>query len=341
MNSKILTFLRNNWLTILLAFIPPLVITYYFQRESVDLSVTLLGNTSVVKIEKRFSKGIRVLLNDQEIDSLAVVDLSIKNNGNRPIRKADFEEPVSFKYSGLVVSQPEVLATSPDSLKPEIQNPSTDVLELKPLLLNPGDYFTFRAYVLDPKDLTDPVAISGRVYGVKTIGYEKAIDSKTKMSWLGALFAVIGVIISVISALQLLRRAREITFRVPMFEMKLDLPSRSVEKIAKDLRISEQDWKSSLLLIRIKLEEQLRELASRSNLPAKGGVSSLYRNLRDKQILDSSIAAGVADVLPVINRELHASESYLSPNDFKGLQDIGLKLVMAIEEINRKHSGNL
>lgn len=339
MNSKLLTFLRNNWLTILLAFIPPIIITYYFQREKIELSVELQGNTSVVQVEKRFAKDISVNYNGQEINSLSVLDISVKNTGNRPIRKADFEDPVHFNYTGLIVPPPEVLNKSPNSLKPSFEKETDGALKLKPLLLNPGDSFSFRTFIIDPKNNETPVAVTGRIVGVKTIIFEKADTTKSEYALIGAIIGIlVSFLVSGTSVLQLLKKAREITFKTPMFEVKMDLPPRAVEKIAEDLRISEQDWKSSLLLIRIKLEEQLRELASRKNVPAKGGVSSLTRKLLERQIINPTISAGVADVLPIINRELHASESYLSPGDFKNLRDFSLQLILSLEKQNQSYT---
>ena len=70
MKRKILKFFVNNWLMILLAFVPPILLTYYFQREVRQLDVVLKSNTPVVQIEERYSDGITVLYETNKIQAL-------------------------------------------------------------------------------------------------------------------------------------------------------------------------------------------------------------------------------------------------------------------------------
>lgn len=348
MKRKLITFFVNNWLTILLAFIPPIVITYYFQRDVRHLDIVLRSNTQVVQIEERYSDGITVFYQTNKIDTLNVLEVEVKNSGNRPIENTDFKQPLTLKFKGTVLLNPKPLDASPPELKPELTLVGRDTLKLEPLLLNQGDHFTFLAYLIDSPTPSEPFTVSARVSGIKSPRLRDESDHpgkrQIKIEFLSWFLGVVGAIISLISFLSLGKRFKEITLEFSPWNAGIGVTLRpsdresTVQSLARELSISGQDFKANLLLLRIKIEEQLREMANRVDLPSHMKLTSptsLTRQLSAQGVLPGQVAAGIADVLPVINRELHASEAYLSRKEFESLQQFTLQLVAELTRLNQ------
>jgi hypothetical protein len=111
---------------------------------------------------------------------------------------------------------------------------------------------------------------------------------------------------------------------------------RRTSELARQLDIANHDYKSNILFLRLKIENQLRELARFGELPDRLQVGSMRRvaELLEKQgVVPHSIAATVRDLYPTLSRELHETESYASPEDFDALQRLSLSVVANLEEI--------
>lgn len=264
MKRKILTFIVNNWLIILLAFIPPIIIGYYFQREVHQLDVVLMSNTPVVQIEERYSYGITVLYQTNRIEALNVLELAVKNIGNRPIEDNDFKQPLTFTFNGTVLPNPKLLDAAPKALKPKLNQIKPDILELEPLLLNPGDSFSFLAYLINSKAPSNPVDISARISKIKEPRFRVAggypTKGSTKSMFLGWILPILGVVVSLIAIITLGIRIKEVTLELTPSLGGIGVTLRgqiqsAAQRLARELNIVGQDYKSNLLLLRIKIEE--------------------------------------------------------------------------------------
>jgi hypothetical protein len=233
-----------------------------------------------------------------------------------------------------------------------LKQTESNILELEPLLLNQGDHFSFLVYLIDSKAPVTPVKVSARVSGIKDPRFRVEAEypgkSKIKLEVLSWVLAVFGVVVSLFSFLSLGKRFKEITLEFsPLGNVGIVLrpgdQESAAQHLARELNISGQDYKANLLLLRIKIEEQLRELANKVDLPSNVKLRSpitLTRRLADRGILPGSIASRIADVLPLINRELHASDAYLAKEEFENLQQFTIQLVAELiqenEAFNRK-----
>lgn len=339
--NKIVTFFKKNFLIILLAFLPPLAIWFFFQRDIKDIEISVLSNVPVVSIQKDFSKGIEVLFQKRAISSLQVIEIKIRNSGNRPIERTDFDSPIKLLFSGKILPPVEVVGADPPNLPAEVET-SDQHLTIKPMLLNSGDSFVLRTFVADETPGASPVQAISRIKGIKKINLTASETDKNRqrnfvlgiLSGFFASFSFTAVII-------LFRRVKRLVVSLPgniKFELKqLDLSgdaSKKVSDLAERLQIARHDFKSNLLLLRLKIEEQLRELARSANLGLReqvGSLSSLSRILKEKGVIDNTVGSLIQDISPVMNRELHESESYLTEDEFAELQRIALSIVVALE----------
>lgn len=348
--EKLLKFLKGNILIILLAFVPPIAIWFFFQRDIKDIEISLVSNIPVVSIEKQFSKGIKVQFEDKEISSLRVIDVKIRNAGNRPIERADFDEPLTLHFDGKIIPPVDIVASDPPNLPASIGTGEHEI-SIKPMLLNSGDSFILRTKVADASAGGVPVKPISRIKGVKKIVLSEAVTDKYfyKSFALGVFSSIIASI-SFFALTKLLSRARRLVVSLPggieleisQLEKRSDTSHRASE-LAELLQISKHDFKSNLLLLRLKIEEQLRQLARLADFGPREQVGSfikISRLLEEKGVIDHAAASLIRDIAPVINRELHESDSYLTEAEYNELQRAALSLVAALEGASTRYYKN-
>lgn len=347
-------FLLNNVLVIALAFVPPIIIWFFLQREETNLTVTLTTDIPVVSVEEELAQEIEILYRSTPISSLHVLEFLVQNTGNQPIEKRDFESPLTFVLSGSILSKPLITRVNPPSLRPKIDRVNQDSIVVSPLLLNENDLFGFRVYLADRANLSTPVEVFARIANVKEIEFNSADASRTS-SQTTFLFGILSTIIGAVSAFSvsiLFRRVKRLTISFPAglaleLSRKLESEPETVthaQEIARQLQISHHDHKSNILLLRIKIESLLKEIAHVSDIPQKetrGGILRPARALVRRGIIPGEIGAAVSDVSPAMNRELHESDSYLSQDEFEVLQQLSLNIIARLDTIKREITDKL
>lgn len=342
MNTKIAKFARKNALVIFLAIVPPLVIWFILQREVKGLSVNIEADVPVISLDKRFAEGIEILYRSKPISSLHVVDLSVENYGDKPIKRSDFDDSIKFDFSGHILSQPLLLRVKPNNLKPVLKLDKTKTITLDPLLLNDGEMFAFRTYLADRPASENTVNVTGRVTGVKEIIVNK-IRKDEKYNYIFGVISGIAGAISVSAMFLLFYRSRGIIMLplasikniLGMLEMDLNTRLGAID-VAQQLQIVGHNYKSNLLLLRIKIEDQLRTIADMLNIPKRSQLVSISRIasiLHEKNVLSAEINSAIRDISPTLNRELHDIESYLNDEEYQTLQNLGLTIVAKLDSI--------
>ncbi|MEX1159545.1 MAG: hypothetical protein WEA79_01755 [Balneolaceae bacterium] len=345
MKERIFKFIKKNVLIILLAFIPPILIWYYFQREIYEISISVEANIPIVSLQEDFSEDIEVFYRSNSVTALNVYDISLKNNGNKPIIRSDFDSPISIELPGEILRGPIIVEKYPNSIDPEILTNNESLL-INPLLLNSGDYFLFRSYVANVDEGDEGIIVTSRIRNVNNINVTRSQIS-TDDNGLNEIIPstlTISLIVSLMSLLTLVKRFKGIIVSFPFgtaIELKNKLQSseennQKVNEIAERLDISNHDYKSNLLLIRIKLEKELREIASNLQLSRReqfGGISRLTRVLERNSNIPKEITTILRDIIPMLSKELHTSDSYLSDSDYQLIQDLGLNIIAKLEQI--------
>ncbi len=341
MLEKISTFIRKNTLTIVLAFLPPILIWFFLQKESADLSVVVTSETSVISLNANYSSDIAVFYKNKPIAGLYVADIRIKNEGNRPIEQSDFDKPITVQFNGAVVAPVKVTSTTPDGLPVKI-NARGNSIEVEPLLMNPDDSFTIQTKVIDPTHNELSIKPAARIKSIKDISFSPYTEEKNP--WYKFVLGIITSIlagISLFSGKTLFKQVKLVAIKLPGVTLELTKEiesshkiSQRMEKMAEKLSISGHDFKSNILFLRLKIEGLLRELASSHDLRIRnaGSVSMLSRELAKHELIDQKVVSLIRDITPAMNRELHESESYLTDNEFEVLQHAALSIIAALEE---------
>jgi hypothetical protein len=156
----------------LLAIVVPIGL-YLIARKKRELSYLRLSDTSIVNINKEFTKEVKISYMGIESKTLQLIRFKIINTGNQPINPEDFKVPLTFfpdkkmrdgDITGLnVLTFPE---TSPKDLRPEViyHNKRQGI---RPLLLNPGDSITVELINIDEYDNKAILDVQGGISGVK------------------------------------------------------------------------------------------------------------------------------------------------------------------------------
>lgn len=348
MKDKFIKFVSKNALIILLAFLPPLILWFYFQRDSYGIAVRVKSNISVVTIQREIFSDIQVNYKGREIKSLNVIDIEIENVGNRPIQRNDFDTPIKLLFDGEIILLPKLIHLSPETLTPKFKILSPDTIEIEPLLLNNSDLFTFRIFILNSELDRNPKMILGRITNIKQLNltYSSTEGIKQDNYLYRLLLAIVGIIASIISLFTLLRRAKKVIVSLPGFSLELsnkleadEQVRKEISAVAKQLQISNYDYKSNLLLIRIKIETLLRIISTKLGYSDKEhhiGISGLTRGLIKQGLISDDFAQAIRELYGNASRELHDVESYLSETDYKNIQKIGLSIIAKLEIIYRE-----
>lgn len=284
---------------------------------------------------------LTVFHNKKPIKSLYVADIKIKNEGNRPIEKSDFDQPLKFSFNGEVIKPIKVINAIPKGL-PVNAVGSTNTIEINPLLLNPDDNFLIQVKVVNPTNNELTIEPFARIKSVKEISFNPYSGSNDKwQSFLIGFGSPLLASISLMSLITLFRKLKIVSISLPgvTLELTRELEADNkighrIESLAEQLAISGHDFKSNILLLRLKIESQLRELAKKSQQDFRriGSINILSKSLAKSGIISNKVVALIHDISPAMNRELHESDSYLSNQEFEMLQHAALSVIAALEE---------
>jgi LPS O-antigen subunit length determinant protein (WzzB/FepE family) len=153
------------------------IYTFFFQERKFQVDYEILANTNVLDINADITKlditydGSSLKSNNQ---SLRILNLRIRNTGTESILKTyyDSKDPLSaFIEKGKVIEKPELVATSNDYIKKnlEIRFDSLGKLTFSDIILEPNEYFTIKLLILHKTNETPILHSAGKIAGVKDI----------------------------------------------------------------------------------------------------------------------------------------------------------------------------
>ena len=173
---------RWSYLALAGLVVPSLVglaVWHFFQKEYKNISLTINSNIQLVAVEGDKNKDLKILYNNKFINSLSALEITITNNGTSPIKKEDFSKPLQLIFNGKFISNPTILFNKPKQLEPCFKVVGDNVIELVPLLLNPGDEFKIRIDVADSMSSDTIINVTGRIVGVSNIEVVKKLPYNT------------------------------------------------------------------------------------------------------------------------------------------------------------------
>jgi hypothetical protein len=170
----------------LLAFIGILgsLIGYLIQRNRRSLAYDIVTSTQLIGISNDLADDIQVLFRGVPIPNVWLVVARILNEGNVPVKTADYERPITIVFGETAtILQAEVVQAKPSNLDLVITQ-DAHCVTLSPTLLNPMDYVTIKALVSNLETL--PI-VSARIVGIKKI---RPVGRYAVFAWSMPLFGV-------------------------------------------------------------------------------------------------------------------------------------------------------
>lgn len=135
----------------LLSLVIPLVFNL-FQYDKKELTYQVLSEITVVDLADSVLQNIEVKYKGQSLKSLDFVTFKLTNSGDLPIRPADYDSPLAISLDQTAeVLRATVVEASPRAMQIEIVE-SKHGLQIRPMLLNAGDYFVLQLMTQGHRD---------------------------------------------------------------------------------------------------------------------------------------------------------------------------------------------
>jgi hypothetical protein len=179
------------------------IIIYLAQRNRKRLAYEIISESSVVSTAEEVEGRIQILFEGKQVKKVHLIILKLANVGNIPITISDYEREVSFAFDEKTrILSYEILETSQEALKPEIESINNSIV-VKPVLLNGGDSITIKALI---SEFDEEIKIDGRIVGVKVIEKRKGNSS------MGNILFIVGTTVMTLTITILFFTSDEIGF---------------------------------------------------------------------------------------------------------------------------------
>lgn len=115
------------------------ICVYLLNRKRKALSYQITRNDQLFRIDEQLKKNLQITVDGRPAQDISLVLIDIENTGNEPIKREDFERPLTFIFANdAEVISARVLRTQPGDLDARLTTKEATV-SLSPILLNSGD----------------------------------------------------------------------------------------------------------------------------------------------------------------------------------------------------------
>jgi hypothetical protein len=137
---------------------------YFAQVQKKVISYEIISVSDLLNTEYSVSEDIKIFFSDKRVKKLFIASVRVTNSGDIPIKRDDFESNIKLdlgeKSEVLKVDIPE---KNPPNLIPKILS-TANIVEIEPLLLNPGDTFVIQVFASGKKEMPK---FDARIIGIK------------------------------------------------------------------------------------------------------------------------------------------------------------------------------
>ena len=185
-----------NFIGVIIACVTLLitVILYFLQKHKKGLSYDILSKTSLLTNKEKLEGKIKILYDDNEVQNVKFLEIKILNTGNIGIPSSDYERPLRFIFEAEAkILTAEIIKSEPESLTTSLNITQNEII-VQPILMNSKDYLVIKAIVSNSTD--EEIIVDGRIKDVKEI-------KKQGESYMGLIFAIIGITLTIAGMIQL------------------------------------------------------------------------------------------------------------------------------------------
>lgn len=166
MRTKIFGILATFILPIALFIFSPYWSAYFSDKKQLSYEVLLKRELTNLGSSESNWPGIKISYEGQDVSTGSFVTLAITNTGKLPIKREDFDSPIT-----ILISEPDLIMSSkttfssPNNLDVALTKVK-DGISVAPLLLNPDDQFFIEIFSKSALDIT---GIRSRIVGLASI----------------------------------------------------------------------------------------------------------------------------------------------------------------------------
>ena len=119
---------------------------FWLQRQTKELAFGLLSSRRLLTVADELTARVRVELDGQTVANVHLLVFGLRNSGHRAVAPSDFERYITLSFAKGRVLSAEVASQVPQDLGAELSIFDSR-LELRPLLLNPGDQLVVQVLI--------------------------------------------------------------------------------------------------------------------------------------------------------------------------------------------------
>ncbi len=176
-----------------------------FIKPHYEIQAVVLATTSLVEINEEFLKDIKIEFKGQLVNNLSLLQVKLENLGNQPVRRDDYDQPISFIFpKEATVIESTILESLPENIKIPL-NIQKNVVTLEPTLLNPADKIILRFLFVNapPVGQSLPFVIDARIANINKIEVITALEQNNSSTLWGARLGTISVLTGMLTAILL------------------------------------------------------------------------------------------------------------------------------------------
>lgn len=181
-------------------------------QERKSLEILYDEPVQLVSINSEAESDIKVYYRDVPARNAVVLQVHVRNTGNRPILETDFREPLSFSFGpNNEIMDVNIVLSEPAQLNVAISLKENTAV-IAPILLNPEDRFSIRFVIVQHAvtPIADAFRAEGRIAGVQDIKAVASTERQAPFVWIllvGALAGIALVFVASIIVRPIIRRA--------------------------------------------------------------------------------------------------------------------------------------
>jgi hypothetical protein len=139
---------------------------YFLNRKRKALCFDVVRNDKLFQLDEELKSRVQVTVDGRLVDNVSLVIIDIMNTGNEPIKKDDFDKPLSFFFGdNAEVISARVLGAKPDDICAQLSVMPASV-SLDPLLLNKSDSMSIEIILTKS---TKMISHTARIVGIPDV----------------------------------------------------------------------------------------------------------------------------------------------------------------------------
>ena len=149
------------------------ILLYFKSRMRKSLTYLLVSEAPLLETKDQIKHDVKITYQQEEVWNIHLLEIGFLNDGNMPISKQDFLRGISLEFNPEAkILEVRTEDSSPKNLQIWFDRKTRNIMDIKPELLNPKEWFILRILVAEFVNF----ALNARIAGIETIRSQKDIE---------------------------------------------------------------------------------------------------------------------------------------------------------------------